>query len=150
MAVKKDIRADQVRAGMLIVNSAYRVGHVLRANKNSEGLIRVVWCEPFLSGADKYDHYLPGDLIKVVQGAKSWPSPLSEADRPLEWQKRGLTYTATGYGTKIPTRKVVRWSDGKVRRVYCDTYSNVGSCYCMIHGCKVSVDGFDLISGATK
>ena len=36
--------------------------------------------------------------------------------------------------------------DGKVRRVYCDIYSNVGSCYCMIHGCKVSVDGLDLIS----
>lgn len=150
MAIIKDIRADQVTEGMLIVESAYRVGHVLRANKNSEGLIRVVWCEPFLSGADKYDHYLPGDLLKVVQGAESWPSPLAEADRPLEWQKRGLTYTATGYGTKIPTSKVIKWSDGRERRVYCDIYSNHGSCYCMIHGCKVSVDGFNLISVATK
>ena len=52
--------------------------------------------------------------------------------------------------TKIPTSKVIEWSDGKVRRVYCDIYSNAGSCYCMIHGCKVSVEGFNLISEATR
>ena len=150
MAIKTEIRADQVTEGMLIANAAYRVGHVLRANKNSEGLIRVVWYEPFLSGADKYDHYLPDDLITVVQGAKSWPMPMSELDQPLEWQKRGLSYTASGYGTKIPTSKVIQWNDGKVRRVYCDIYSNVGSCYCMIYGCKVSVEGFNLLNEATK
>ena len=79
-----------------------------------------------------------------------WPSPMAMSERLLEWQRRGLQYTATGYGTKIPTSKVIRWSDGKVRRVYCDIYSNIGSCYCLIHGCKVSVDGFNLISEATR
>lgn len=92
-------------------------------------------------------------VVSVEQqgaGGVMWPSPMAEAERPLEWQRRGLQYTATGYGSKIPTSKVIKWSDGRERRVYCDIYSNVGSCYCMINGCKVSVEGFNLISEATK
>lgn len=49
-------------------------------------------------------------------------------ERPLTWQERGLTYTATGYGARIPTRYMVRFN-GKLRRVYCRIYSNVGTCY---------------------
>ena len=49
-------------------------------------------------------------------------------EKPLEWQKRGLSYTATGYGKKIPTRWMVRFN-GKFRRVYCAIYSNNGTCY---------------------
>lgn len=46
----------------------------------------------------------------------------------LEWQKRGLSYTATGYGAKIPTRYMVQFN-GKWRRVYCRIYSNSGTCF---------------------
>jgi len=52
-------------------------------------------------------------------------------ENPLAWQKQGLSYTATGYGSKIPTTKEVfilnRW-----RRVYCMVYGNAGSCYVII------------------
>lgn len=51
----------------------------------------------------------------------------------LPWQKMGLSYTATGYGSKIPTRYMVQTIDQKWRRVYCAIFSNNGTCYVM-HG----------------
>jgi len=54
--------------------------------------------------------------------------PLETIERPLWWQERGLSYTASGYGKRIPTTKMVRYQ-GKWRRVYCCIYSNVGTCY---------------------
>lgn len=49
-------------------------------------------------------------------------------EKPLWWQERGLSYTTTGYGSKIPTRYMVKFND-KWRRVYCMQYSNVGTLY---------------------
>ena len=49
-------------------------------------------------------------------------------EKPLFWQERGLMYTATGYGRKIPTRYMVQYG-GKWRRVYCCIFSNVGTLY---------------------
>lgn len=46
----------------------------------------------------------------------------------LPWQKAGLTYTATGYGARIPTRYMVRYQN-RWRRVYCRIYSNIGTLY---------------------
>jgi len=46
----------------------------------------------------------------------------------LPWQARGLSYTATGYGRKIPTAYMVKW-EGRWRRVYCCVYGNSGTCY---------------------
>ena len=37
--------------------------------------------------------------------------------RPLWWQRRGLSYTASGYGSKIPTGYMVKVR-GRLRRVY--------------------------------
>lgn len=53
---------------------------------------------------------------------------LETIERPLWWQEKGLQYTATGYGKRIPTRYMVRYN-GKLRRVYVYQYSNVGTCY---------------------
>jgi hypothetical protein len=39
-----------------------------------------------------------------------------------------LTYTASGYGARIPTEYMV-WSVGRWRRVYCRIYSNNGTLY---------------------
>ena len=46
----------------------------------------------------------------------------------LWWQKRGLMYTSTGYGRKIPTQHMIKWGN-KWQRVYCCIYSNSGTCY---------------------
>ena len=48
----------------------------------------------------------------------------------LWWQKEGRSYTATGYGAKIPTIRVVR-HNRRWKRVYCMIYSNVGSLFIM-------------------
>ena len=47
---------------------------------------------------------------------------------PLEWQKRGLQYTATGYGRKIPTEYMVK-HENRWKRVYNCIYSNSGVLY---------------------
>ena len=46
----------------------------------------------------------------------------------LPWQRRGLMYTATGYGSRIPITYMVRWS-GRWRRVYAMHYSNASTLY---------------------
>ena len=46
----------------------------------------------------------------------------------LPWQERGLMFTSTGYGKRIPTAYMVRFN-GKWRRVYCCIYSNSGTLY---------------------
>jgi hypothetical protein len=55
---------------------------------------------------------------------------LESKEAPLWWHERGLSYTASGYGRKIPTSKMVRLPGSKRwRRVYCCIYSNSGTCY---------------------
>ena len=58
--------------------------------------------------------------------------------QPLDWQRRGLSKTASGYGTKIPTIYTVDYM-GRTRRVYSDIESNVGRTYIIVNGEKVSV-----------
>lgn len=48
--------------------------------------------------------------------------------KPLWWQEKGLSFTATGYGKRIPTRYTVRFN-GRMRRVYACQYSNAGTLF---------------------
>jgi hypothetical protein len=50
------------------------------------------------------------------------------AESPLWWQEKGLSFTASGYGARIPARYKVK-INGKWRRVYCKIYSNNGTLY---------------------
>ncbi len=52
-------------------------------------------------------------------------------EKQLWWQKQGLQYTASGYGSKIPTSKMVKIGK-KIYRLYCVIYSNIGSCYIIV------------------
>jgi len=53
---------------------------------------------------------------------------------PLWWHDRGLSYTASGYGRKIPTRHMVKLpGTNRWRRVYCCIFSNSGTCYVPHH-----------------
>jgi hypothetical protein len=62
--------------------------------------------------------------------ANHWLCELEHKTELLWWQKRGLSYTATGYGRKIPTTWMVRLpGNPRWRRVYCCTYGNAGTCY---------------------
>lgn len=57
-----------------------------------------------------------------------WTKEVEIIRKPLWWQKQGLSYTATGYGSRIPTEYMVKFN-GKWRRVYCRIYSNNGTMY---------------------
>ena len=151
MAIKNTIRADQVKAGQAIFIN-FRAAYVVAVEQQGEGgLFKIEWYDAHTGDGFIRDNQMSGSVeLPTLPDGVNWPYPMVESERLLEWQRRGLQYTATGYGTKIPTSKVIKWSDGKVRRAYCDIYSNAGSCYCLIHGCKVSVEGFNLISEAAK
>jgi hypothetical protein len=60
-------------------------------------------------------------------------------DKPLWWHDRGLSQTASGYGLKLTSPRVVRLSDGRVRRVYVTCFSNIGTSWITVDGEKVIV-----------
>lgn len=47
---------------------------------------------------------------------------------PMDFHIKGLQYTVSGYGKRIPTEYMVKWN-GKWRRVYCCVFSNSGTLY---------------------
>lgn len=47
---------------------------------------------------------------------------------PMWWQEKGLSYTASGYGLRIPTIYKVKVRN-RWRRVYACQISNAGTCY---------------------
>ena len=53
---------------------------------------------------------------------------------PLWWQLRGLSFTATGYGTNIPTANIALCADGRRRRIRVIQISNIGSAYIVVNG----------------
>lgn len=58
-------------------------------------------------------------------------------DKPLWWQKLGRSFTASGYGSRIPTTRMVQLPGStRWRRVYCCCYGNSG--YCFVDGPKDS------------
>lgn len=58
---------------------------------------------------------------------------------PLWWQVKGLQYTTTGYGSKIPSKYKIRL-DKKLYRVYCSVFSNIGTLYILKNKQKIIVD----------
>lgn len=72
-------------------------------------------------------------------------------DRPFDWQERplwfhlqGLSQTASGYGRKLTTTRVIRIHGEKVwRRVYTMIFSNAGSAYVIIKGTIYFVHDYD-------
>lgn len=60
--------------------------------------------------------------------------------RPMYHHSHNLSYTASGYGNKLPTQYMVRVFSQRWHRVYCICYSNVGTCYVIIKGKRYIVD----------
>lgn len=55
---------------------------------------------------------------------------LEHKSEPMPHHKAGLSFTATGYGRKIPTTNMVKLPGvNRWRRVYCCIFSNIGTCY---------------------
>ena len=63
--------------------------------------------------------------------------------KETSWQKLGLSYTATGYGSKIPTQYMISLN-GKMYRVYCAIFSNNGTCYIVRKGEKIVISALQI------
>lgn len=59
-------------------------------------------------------------------------------DDPLDWQKRGLQQTASGYGRKLVMREKISFN-GKFYRLYCTCFSNSGSVWFKAKGKTIYV-----------
>jgi hypothetical protein len=57
----------------------------------------------------------------------------------LSWQKQGLQYTSSGYGSKIPSSKQIFYAN-RWRRVYVTCFSNSGSTWVQVGGQKLRVE----------
>lgn len=69
-------------------------------------------------------HYLVGEYTTIRES--------------LWWQLEGLSYNATGYGSKIPTRNKILIGN-KFYRIYTRIYSNAGTCYIVSKGIQIIV-----------
>jgi len=65
-------------------------------------------------------------------------TPLETFENPLWWQDKGLSFTASGYGSKIPTVLMVKHHN-RMKRVYLMIYSNSGTCYILDHGKRLII-----------
>ena len=53
--------------------------------------------------------------------------------RPLRWQRQGLQQTASGYGRKLTTTRMLRVGK-RLYRIYTMQYGNSGSPYIIVKG----------------
>ena len=60
-------------------------------------------------------------------------------ERPLDWQRRGIQETRTGYGPRLKTRYMLRYA-GHLRRLYCCCYGNSGTLFISVRGKRLIVD----------
>lgn len=73
--------------------------------------------------------YLSGHATRPDGSTDShWTKEVECKEVLLGWQKRGLRYTQTGYGKRIPTTYMVQHF-GRWHRVFCCIFSNSGTLY---------------------
>lgn len=76
--------------------------------------------------------------IGVTGGSNLYTRVLDVVECELPHHGLGLTYTASGYGSKIPTKYKLLFA-GRWRRIYAICYSNVPSYYVILDGVKTTV-----------
>ena len=85
------------------------------------------------------DYTFPVVMTRNAGDVEYLVYPAHRFSEPLPWQQAGLTYTATGYGRKIPTSNCVSLN-GRRYRIYCTIYSNIGTCWINYMGRRVVVE----------
>ena len=79
-------------------------------------------------------HGKPGESLSTEK--------VEHKESVLPWQARGLSYTTSGYGHKIPTPYMVHYL-GRWHRVYCRIFSNSGNCYIVSKGQEIRVTEYE-------
>lgn len=76
---------------------------------------------------------------------KPWSDERIKPEKVKEFPRRhaNLTSTATGYGERIPTRKMA-YVEKRWHRIYCTIHSNVGTVYIEKAGKRHLLDHPDL------
>lgn len=96
------------------------------------------------SGGDVLDYVILRSTRVSTENGKmeyldNYLSPYTIEVKPLPWQTAGLQQTASGYGNKLTSSRVVRLSDGRVRRVYVTCWSNCGTAWIILDGRKLAL-----------
>jgi hypothetical protein len=65
--------------------------------------------------------------------------PYEVIEKPLPWQRQGLQETASGYGAKLTSSRMIRLPDGRTRRIYITRYGNIGSLWITLNGKKLFI-----------
>jgi len=72
------------------------------------------------------------DLDRILANCKEL------IDAPPEWMKRGLTETASGYGSKLNSGFKISFN-GRIYRIYTTIFSNSGTNWFVSKGRKIIV-----------
>ena len=75
------------------------------------------------------------EMIKYLEGE------YKVIERPLWWHKQGLQQTATGYGARLTSARMVELPSGTRRRIYVTCYSNNGSAWITLKGERLYLRG---------
>jgi hypothetical protein len=73
-------------------------------------------------------HFTPQDIVIGGYFPHIYTEPADLVERPLWHHKRGLSQTASGYGAKLASSRMIHFA-GKLRRIYVTIYSNAGTAW---------------------
>ena len=59
--------------------------------------------------------------------------------KPMYHHLHHLSYTRSGYGSKLPTRYMMRYNN-RLHRIYSICYSNVSTEYILVNGKRIYID----------
>ena len=109
MAIKNTIRAEQVKAGQAIFINFRAAYAVAVEQQGDSGLFRIKWYDAHTGDGFIRDNLLSDNaMVPALPDGVRWPSPLAMSERLLEWQRRGLQYTATGHPYSCPFLLILR------------------------------------------
>lgn len=67
--------------------------------------------------------FTPQDIVTGGCYPHIYTEPADLVERPLWYHKRGLSQTASGYGAKLATSRMIHFA-GRLYRIYITIYSN--------------------------
>jgi len=84
-------------------------------------------------------HFTESDLVTKTYKTIDIQLHQNLVENPLWWHKQHLSQTASGYGKKLTTSKMI-YFENKLRRIYCTIYSNSGTNWFTYKGEEIIVN----------
>ena len=81
-------------------------------------------------------------MVKYLRDVVTAPFPTVE--KPLWHHERGLSETASGYGARLTSRRVLILPDGSERRIYITQWANAGTAWINYRGERYVVSDCDI------